>query len=192
MPDYVFHVAVSRMAVGEQPLPFSLHPLFLLFPAIIHKTFPGLLASNFLRHSMFVTLRPPRKLRFFKIMGSMASCARWKESVSPDIIRVVHLNGEVDAFPVPVSAKQMLQNHPRHFICISRDLYGAICPLLQPEEELRLGELYFLLPLSALEPAENLLTLAARLYAAARKEASGAAQRRRRADSTSILCPARG
>lgn len=120
------------------------------------------------------------------IMGSMASCVRWRDVVSPDVIRVVYLNGEVEAFPVPVSAKQLLQNHPRHFICISRDLYGAICPSVQPEEELQLGELYFLLPLSALEPAQNLVTLAARLYAAARKEASKAAQRRRSVDLTSM------
>lgn len=117
----------------------------------------------------------------------MISCAQWTEVVSPDVIRVVHLSGQVDEFPAPVIAKRVLQNHPRHFICNSRDLYEASCPPLQPEEELRLGELYFLLPLLALQSAENLVALAARLYAAARKEASRAAQRRRSGDSTSGL-----
>lgn len=116
-------------------------------------------------------------------MGSTASCARCTQVVSPDVIRVVYLDGQVDEFAAPISAKRVLQNHPRHFICNSRDLYGAISPALQPEEELRVGELYFLLPLLALQSAENLLALATRLYAAARKEATKAAQRRRSVDS---------
>lgn len=115
-------------------------------------------------------------------MGSMASCARRAKVVSPDAIRVVHVNGQVDKFPAPVSFKRVVQHHPRHFICHSRDLYAVNCRPLKPEEELRLGELYFLLPFSALESdlsAENLMALAARLLAAARKEASRAARRRR-------------
>lgn len=120
-------------------------------------------------------------------MGSMGSCARWTDVVSPDVIRVVYLNGYVDEFPAPVRAKRLLQNHPEHFICTSRDLYGASYPALQPKEELQLGELYFLLPLLALQSAENLLPLATRLYAAARKEASSEPHRRRSVDSTSNL-----
>jgi hypothetical protein len=119
-------------------------------------------------------------------MGSMASSSRRTEVVSPEAIRVVHLNGQLDEFQAPISVKRALQNDPRHFICCSRDLSGVHCRPLQQEEELRLGELYFLLPLSVLESdlsVENLVALAARLYAAARKGVSRAAQRRRSADS---------
>jgi len=119
-------------------------------------------------------------------MGSMASSPRRTEVVSPEAIRVVHLNGQLDEFLAPVSVKRALQNDPRHFICCSRDLSAVNCRPLQQEEDLRLGELYFLLPLSVLESdlsVQNLMALAARLYAAARKEVSRAAQRRRSADS---------
>lgn len=119
-------------------------------------------------------------------MGLIVSCPRQAKVVNPDVIRVVHLNGQVDKFPSPVSLKQVLQHHPRHFICHSRDLYAVNCRPLQTAEELRLGELYFLLPFSALESdlsAENLMALAARLLAAARKEASRAVRLRRSADS---------
>jgi len=123
-------------------------------------------------------------------MGSRASCSRRAEVVSPHAIRVVHLNGQLDEFPAPVSVKRVLQNHPRHFICCSRDLSIVNCRPLQSDEDLRLGELYFLLPLSAIESdlsAEHLVALAAKLFAAARKEVSKAAQRRRSADSTCDL-----
>jgi len=123
-------------------------------------------------------------------MGSMASCSRLTDVVSPEAIRVVHLNGQLDEFPAPVSVKRALQNDPRHFICCSRDLSAVNCRPLQPAEDLRLGELYFLLPLSVLESdlsSENLVALAARLYAAARKKVCMAAQRRRSADLTCDL-----
>jgi len=110
--------------------------------------------------------------------------------VSPDAIRVVHLNGQLDEFPAQVSVKRVLQNHPRYFICCSRDLFAVNCRPLQPDEDLRLGELYFLLPLSILESdlsTENLVALAAKLCTAARKELSSTAQRRRSADSTCDL-----
>lgn len=120
----------------------------------------------------------------------MASRSRRTEVVSPEAIRVVHLNGQLDEFPAPVSVKRALQNDSRHFICCSRDLSAVNCRPLQPEEDLRLGELYFLLPLSVLEAdlsVENLVALGARLYAAARKEVSRAAKRRRSGDSTCDL-----
>jgi len=110
--------------------------------------------------------------------------------VSPDAISVVHLNGQLDELPAQVSAMRVLQNHPHHFICCSRDLFAVNCRPLQPEEDLRLGELYFLLPLSVIESdssAQNLVALAARLYAAAKKELSRAAQRRRSTNSTCDL-----
>jgi len=100
------------------------------------------------------------------------------------------MNGQLDEFPAPVTVKRMLQNHPTQFICSSRDLFAVNCRPLQPEEDLRLGELYFLLPLSILDSdlsVENLVALAAKLNAAARNEASRAAQRRRSADSTCDL-----
>lgn len=123
-------------------------------------------------------------------MGSMASRSRRTEVVSPEAIRVVHLNGQLDEFLAPVSVKRALQNDPRHFICCSRDLTAVHFRPLQPDEDLRLGELYFLLPLSVLESdlsVKNLVALGARLYAAARKEVSRAAKRRRSCDLTCDL-----
>lgn len=114
-------------------------------------------------------------------MGSKPSSFRHTEIVSPDVIRVVHFNGQLDEFPEPISVRRAMQNHPRHFICFPRDLYTVNCRPLRLEELLRLGELYFLLPLSTLESdltVENLMALAAKLYAAARKEVCRRTQRR--------------
>lgn len=120
------------------------------------------------------------------VMGSKPSSFRHTEVVSPDVIRVVHFNGQLDEFPAPISVRRAVQNHPHHFICLPRDLYTVNCRPLQLQEHLQLGELYFLLPLSTLESdltVENLMTLTAKLYAAARKEVCRRTQRRMSSDS---------
>eukprot|EP01018_Ginkgo_biloba_P027386 Gb_35301 [translate_table: standard] len=85
-------------------------------------------------------------------MGLLVSCARSApHEYIMHAIRVVHLNGFVDEFLPPVKVKEVLLPHPRHFIRNSRDLQGLNARPLQPEEELQVGELYFLLPLAVLQ-----------------------------------------
>uniref|UniRef100_A0A0C9RSY5 TSA: Wollemia nobilis Ref_Wollemi_Transcript_14350_1029 transcribed RNA sequence n=1 Tax=Wollemia nobilis TaxID=56998 RepID=A0A0C9RSY5_9CONI len=114
-------------------------------------------------------------------MGQKASCNKSIE-VCPQGIRIVHLNGQVDDVQAPVKVKQVLQQHPRHFLCNSRDLHGiASKRLMSGEDEVRMGEIYFLLPLSILDSEmspKNSAALAARLLAAAKREDSKPAQGR--------------
>ncbi|XP_057838477.1 uncharacterized protein LOC131048524 [Cryptomeria japonica] len=108
-------------------------------------------------------------------MGQRASCKRFSE-VCPQRVRIVDMSGQVEEFSTAVKVKQVLQNHPRHFLCFSRDLYAIKNGRLLPaEEDLRLGDIYFVLPISILDSdlsPQNLAALAARLVAAAKKEGS--------------------
>eukprot|EP01018_Ginkgo_biloba_P027378 Gb_35305 [translate_table: standard] len=109
-------------------------------------------------------------------MGLLVSCARSTPyEYTMQGIRVVHLNGLVDEFLPPIRVKEVLLSHPQHFICTSRDLQVLNARPLPPEEELRVSELYFLLPFTALQggvSATDLMSLVSRLMAAAKKSAS--------------------
>ena len=102
-------------------------------------------------------------------MGLLASCARAPDhGIARDCIRVLQLNGFAYEFMIPVRVKDLLLRHPNHFICSSRGLQACNPRPLQPEEELRKGDLYFLLPFSALH-TQDWLSLASQLISISKK-----------------------
>lgn len=68
------------------------------------------------------------------------------------MIRIVHVNGQVDEYSRPVAAKEVLEANPNHVI--SRlSLQGASSHqivVVSPDAELKRGNIYFLIPASAL------------------------------------------
>ena len=102
-------------------------------------------------------------------MGLLASCARAPDyETARDCIRVQQLNGFAYQFVVSVRVKDLLLRHPNHFICSSRGLQACDPHPLPPEEELRRGGLYFLLPFSALQ-TQDWLSLASQLISISKK-----------------------
>ncbi|ONK62635.1 uncharacterized protein A4U43_C07F6240 [Asparagus officinalis] len=66
-----------------------------------------------------------------------------------DVIRVVHLNGHVDEFSRPVSAREILTAHPGHVLstpCSSNGGVAGRILIVSPESELKRGSFYFLIP----------------------------------------------
>ncbi|GLJ09136.1 hypothetical protein SUGI_0102430 [Cryptomeria japonica] len=108
-------------------------------------------------------------------MGQITSYRKSTE-VCPQGIRVVQINGRVKEFSSPLKAKDLLLNYPKHFVCCSRDLCAMSATnsrLLVGEEELQMGEIYLMLPFSALDSHNHLAELVARLRTAAIKRAAG-------------------
>lgn len=73
-----------------------------------------------------------------------------------DVVRVVHLNGQVELYSRPVSAREVLAAHPNHVISkpCSQGVVRKIL-MLSPDSELKRGHIYFLLPESALPGKER-------------------------------------
>ncbi|ERN11423.1 hypothetical protein AMTRI_Chr03g43540 [Amborella trichopoda] len=73
--------------------------------------------------------------------------------------KLVLTSGGLHEFNVPVTVDQVLQSFPSSFICHADQMYINDCiPPLKASEELQLGQIYFLLPLTKLhyplEPSE--------------------------------------
>ncbi|KAF9616686.1 hypothetical protein IFM89_031550 [Coptis chinensis] len=104
----------------------------------------------------------------------MGSCFSCRSSSSFDSIRVVHLNGYIENFEDPITAKQVTGNLPKHFICTMTQLLLGLKPI-RPEVQLEPGCIYFLLPYSVLGPdisSGDMVALAARLTALAKRSRS--------------------
>ncbi|KAE8651677.1 hypothetical protein Csa_021330 [Cucumis sativus] len=91
---------------------------------------------------------------------------------------VVHLNGHVQHFHSPITARQVAGRPPppaEYFICTAAQLVStAASPALNPDVVLQPGKVYFILPLSTLHPDVSLADLASiarRLTAAAKSAA---------------------
>ncbi|KAJ7952947.1 HTH-type transcriptional regulator [Quillaja saponaria] len=73
----------------------------------------------------------------------------------PSTIMVIHSDGRKQEFKQPIQAKFITsQTEPDSFLCNSESMILGMCiPRVPDEEELRPGQIYFLLPLSqAREP----------------------------------------
>lgn len=80
-------------------------------------------------------------------MGNLISCGLVGHGSSNQVVKVVHSNGLVDEFFRPVLVKELTVDYPNHFICHSNDLNIArTVPPLPDDEEMELGQVYFLLP----------------------------------------------
>ncbi|KAM0928738.1 hypothetical protein ACQ4PT_002049 [Festuca glaucescens] len=62
-------------------------------------------------------------------------------------VRLVGCDGQVLTFRRPVTARELMQQHPQHLVCRSDALLiGEKIPAVAPADELQPGQAYFLLP----------------------------------------------
>ncbi|XP_061365148.1 uncharacterized protein LOC133308533 [Gastrolobium bilobum] len=68
-----------------------------------------------------------------------------------DLIRIVHLNGNVEVITRPITAGEVLKANPNHVLSkpTSQGVVRRIL-ILSPETELKRGSIYFLIPSSSL------------------------------------------
>lgn len=67
----------------------------------------------------------------------------------PSTAKVIHINGSLQEFRVPIKANHILSQHPDSFLCSSETMYiGSHPPHLSKDQELQLGHIYFLIPSS--------------------------------------------
>ena len=68
-----------------------------------------------------------------------------------DLIRIVHITGHVEEYSRPVTAKEILEANPNHVISkpSSQGVSHRIV-IVSPDAELKRGDIYFLIPASAL------------------------------------------
>lgn len=64
-------------------------------------------------------------------------------------IMVFHSDGRLQEFNQPIRASHILSQHPNSFLCSSESMYvDSIVPQISEDEELELGQIYFVLPIS--------------------------------------------
>ncbi|GLJ44742.1 hypothetical protein SUGI_0940840 [Cryptomeria japonica] len=60
---------------------------------------------------------------------------------------VILMDGGIQKFSGPVKVEEILKNNPGHFVFSSDGLYiGKFISEILPQEELQIGQLYFVLP----------------------------------------------
>ncbi|VFQ71785.1 unnamed protein product [Cuscuta campestris] len=69
-----------------------------------------------------------------------------------DLIRIVHLNGQIEEITHPVTAGEVLGNYPNHVLTKPAADQGVVrrILILSPSSELKRGTIYFLIPASSL------------------------------------------
>ncbi|GLJ46357.1 hypothetical protein SUGI_0977160 [Cryptomeria japonica] len=84
-------------------------------------------------------------------MGSYLSCG--SSHIFPsNTVKVVAYNGELQEFQKQIKAAELMLENPQHFVCHADSLQvGRRINPLSADEDLELGHLYFLLPMSKLQ-----------------------------------------
>ncbi|GLJ44731.1 hypothetical protein SUGI_0940570 [Cryptomeria japonica] len=113
-------------------------------------------------------------------MGSCMSsgCTRDHEKPLNSLTsKLILMDGSIKEFSGPVKCHEMASKYSGHFICGSGGLYTGqhISEVLHEDDELQLGELYFLLPNRKLEFVLTDSDMAAMLL-----KANGASEQRRK------------
>ncbi|KAI3946082.1 hypothetical protein MKX01_024840 [Papaver californicum] len=91
----------------------------------------------------------------------MGICSSY-ESVSVATAKLIHQDGQLQEFSYPVRVSYVLQKYPSCFICNSDEMdFGNYVSAIHGDEELQLGHLYFVLPLSRLKQPIQAQDLAA-------------------------------
>ncbi|KAH7517895.1 uncharacterized protein LOC107435766 [Ziziphus jujuba] len=86
-------------------------------------------------------------------MGNCRSCQSTSIAISSNV-KLILQDGQLQEFSHPVKVSQVLQNYssPSCFICDSDDMeVGEFVCALNGDEELQVGQLYFVLPLKLLK-----------------------------------------
>lgn len=65
-----------------------------------------------------------------------------------DLIRVVHLNGQIEEYSAPITVRQILTIHPNYILTKPSAEQGVSrwIAILSPDTELKRGHIYFLVP----------------------------------------------
>ncbi|KAB5541393.1 hypothetical protein DKX38_014367 [Salix brachista] len=67
----------------------------------------------------------------------------------PSTAKIIHVDGRLQEFRQPIKASHVLSLNPNNFLCGSESMYiDCHLPQVPDDEELQLGQLYFLVPLS--------------------------------------------
>lgn len=107
-------------------------------------------------------------------MGACISCGPQPEEIQNNV-RVVHLNGYVEEFEHPVLVGEITGKPPKHFVCTPAQLLSTGYKPLKQDTLLQQGQIYFLLPYSAMQSEASPMDLAAvvrKLTALARSTSS--------------------
>ncbi|CAO2149127.1 unnamed protein product [Urochloa humidicola] len=92
------------------------------------------------------------------------------------VVRLVGCDGRVRAYAPPVTARELMQQHPRHLVCRADALLiGEKIPAVAPGEELTPGQAYFLLPAHLFRSVLSFVSLASSLLLLLSSTASSAA-----------------
>jgi hypothetical protein len=92
-------------------------------------------------------------------MGNHTSCL--KVNNNKETIQLVHSDGAVQILHKPLSAAQIVQEFPQYLVCRSDSFYiGQKTPSLSPDDQLNVGNKYFLLPQHFFQSPLSLLSLA--------------------------------
>ena len=79
-------------------------------------------------------------------------------------VRLVGCDGQVLTFRRPVTARELMEQHPRHLVCRSDALLiGEKIPAVAPAEELQPEQAYFLLPAHLFHSVLSFVSLASSL-----------------------------
>ena len=87
-------------------------------------------------------------------MGNYISCD--STNVESNVMKVIKLYGNVQEFERPMKAAELMLDNPQHFVCHSTAVQtGRRILALSADEELELGNLYFLLPMQKLHSSPS-------------------------------------
>ncbi|GLT44305.1 hypothetical protein SLA2020_182100 [Shorea laevis] len=112
----------------------------------------------------------------------------------PSTAKVIHLDGSLLEFPHPVKSSSVLSLNPDCLLCNSEQIYvDSLIPQMPGDEELELGQIYFLIPLSKSQDPislQDMCTLAAKASAAlTRLNVGGSPKKALRFPDESIISP---
>ncbi|KAL5204520.1 hypothetical protein ABZP36_009391 [Zizania latifolia] len=98
------------------------------------------------------------------------------KQAAAEVVRLVGGDGRVRTFRRPVTARELMQQHPRHLVCRSDALLiGEKIPAMAPAEELQPGHAYFLLPAHLFHSVLSFVSLASSLLLLLSASSSAAA-----------------
>ncbi|KAH7544722.1 hypothetical protein FEM48_Zijuj01G0016500 [Ziziphus jujuba var. spinosa] len=126
----------------------------------------------------------------FSCRSSSSSSSSAAESTST--VRVVHLNGYVEDFEQPVSVSQITGKPSKHFVCTPAQLLSSGSKPLKQDALLQPGQIYLLLPYSALQADVSPLDLASivrKLTSAAKSSRNSGSDSRKSPGSSPLRSP---
>ncbi|KAK2665239.1 hypothetical protein Ddye_003813 [Dipteronia dyeriana] len=63
--------------------------------------------------------------------------------------KIIHMDGRLQEIRQPIKAGHVISQYPKTFLCSSESMYvDSVLPHVAEDEELQMGQIYFLMPLS--------------------------------------------